>query len=143
MWEVGSRIFEGGQAMAKKIDAVILKETKYIALWVVIFSVLMQAVFLMIGQWSYTVLLGNLLSAAVVVLNFFLMCLSVQRSLAKEPKDAKLSMQASQIYRYMLVVVVAVLGAVLPCFDMWATIIPLFFPRIAIALRPLFGGMDA
>ena len=129
--------------MAKQIDAVILKETKYIALWVVIFSALMQAVFLMVGYWDYTVLLGNLISAAVVVLNFFLMCLSVQRSLAKEPKDAKLSMKVSQLYRYLLVAVVAILGAVLPCFDMWATIIPLFFPRIAIALRPLFGGMDA
>ena len=129
--------------MAKQIDAVILKETKYLALWVVIFSALMQAVFLMVGYWDYTVLLGNLISAAVVVLNFFLMCLSVQRSLAKEPKDAKQSMQASQIYRYLLIVVVAILGATLPCFNMWATLIPLFFPRIAIALRPLFGGMDA
>jgi hypothetical protein len=29
------------------------------------------------------------------------------------------------------------IGAVLPCFSTIATIIPLFFPRIAIALRPL------
>ena len=33
----------------------------------------MQAAFLVSGFWDYTVLLGNLLSAAAAVLNFFLL----------------------------------------------------------------------
>ena len=36
---------------------------------------------------------------------------------------------------FMLAVIV--IGAVVPCFNMWAVIIPVFFPRIAIAFRPL------
>ena len=69
-----------------KVDKVVLKETKYIALWVIIFSLIMEAVFLIINKWDYTVLLGNLLSGAVGVLNFFLMGLGVQKEVMQEKK---------------------------------------------------------
>ena len=51
--------------MVKKVDAVVMKETRYIAIAVLLCSMLMQAVFLIIGKWDYTVLLGNLLGAAL------------------------------------------------------------------------------
>ena len=73
----------------KKIDPTIVKETLYISAWVLILSVLMQAVFLIIQKWDYTVLLGNLLTGVVVIINFFLMGLGVQMSLNKEEKEAK------------------------------------------------------
>ena len=44
--------------MLKKVDPVVMKETRYIAITVLILSALMQAVFLIIGQWNYTVLLA-------------------------------------------------------------------------------------
>lgn len=121
-----------------KIDAAILKETKYIAAWVLIFSAVMQAIFLVIGKWDYTVLLGNLLTAVFAVLNFFLMGLSVQKALGKEEKEAKQVMRLSQTYRNIMMLAVVALGVGLPPFNMWAVIIPVFFPRIAISLRPIF-----
>ena len=69
-----------------KVDKVVIKETKYIALWVVIFSLVMEAVFLIINKWDYTVLLGNLLSGTVGVLNFFLMGIGVQKAIMQEEK---------------------------------------------------------
>ena len=122
----------------KKVDPTVWKETGYIAAWMLVFSVLMQAVFLVLGKWDYTVLLGNLLSAAVSVLNFFLMGLTVQNALQKEEKDAKNALKLSQTYRTLMLLAVAILGAVLPCFQLWAVLIPLLFPRVSIALRPLF-----
>ena len=119
-----------------KIDKVVLKETKYIALWVLILSALMQAVFLVISRWNYTVLLGNLLSAGAAILNFFLMGITVQKALGLEEKEAKSLMKTSQIYRNLLVLVIAVIGVVF--FDVWASVIPLFFVRIALAVRPAF-----
>ena len=83
----------------KRIDPTVLKETKYIAIWVIIFSVLMEAVFLIIGRWDYTVILGNLLGAVAAVLNFFLMGLTVQNALGKDEKGAKNTVRVSQIYR--------------------------------------------
>ena len=73
----------------KKIEPTIIKETLYILVCVVILSVLMEAVFLFIRRWDYTVLLGNLLTGFAVTLNFFLMGLGVQRALGKDEKEAK------------------------------------------------------
>ena len=122
----------------KKIDITVIKETKYIAVWVFLLSVLMQAVFLVIGKWEYTVLLGNILSGVSTVVNFLLMGITVQNALSKDEKDAKNTMKVSQAYRFLFLVVVVVLGVTLPCFNTWAVIIPIFFPRIAIFFRPFF-----
>jgi hypothetical protein len=122
----------------KKIDAVVIKETKYIGLWTLVLSVLMQAVFLVIGRWDYTVLLGNLLSGAAAILNFLLMGITVQRALGKEEAEAKTFIKMSQLYRFLFLIVVVVIGVVLPCFHSLSAVIPMFFPRVAIAIRPLF-----
>jgi hypothetical protein len=122
----------------KNIDSTVIKETKYIAAWVLILSLLLQSVFLIIGKWDYTVLLGNLLSGAVSVANFFLMGLTVQKALNKEEKEAKNTLKVSQIYRNLLILAVLVVGVVLPYFSTWTVLIPIIFPRIAIACRPLF-----
>ena len=121
-----------------KIDKTVLKETKYIACWVLFLSMIAEAVFLIIGKWDYTVLLGNILSAGLVILNFFLMGITVQRAVEKDEKEAKNTMKVSQLYRNLLVICVTVIGVTLKCFNTWIVLIVLFFPRIAIAFRPLF-----
>ncbi len=120
-----------------KVDKTVKRETVYIAFWVLIFSILMQAIFLVIRRWDYTVLLGNLLSGLLGVINFFLMGLAVQNAVTKEEKEAKVTMKASQSLRTFLMFVVLAIGVLLDCFDTVAVIISLFFPRIAIAIRPL------
>ncbi len=127
-----------GENKMEKIDATVVKETKYISLWVLFLSVLLQAVFLVIAKWDYTVLLGNILSGSSSILNFFLLGITVQKTLKKEEKEAKNSMKLSQMYRFLFLVVIVVIGVVLPCFSTWTVLIPMFFPRIAIAFRPLF-----
>lgn len=125
-----------------KVDKTICKETKYIAFVVIILSVLMESVFLILQKWNYTVLLGNILSGAVAVLNFFFMGITIQKSLMKEPADAKKMMQASQSARNLGMFVAVAIGVLLPYFNTVAIIIPMFFPRIAINLRPLWKNKD-
>lgn len=129
----------GDRLYMKKIDETIKRETLYIAVIVIILSVLLQAIFLVIGKWNYTVILGNLLSGVFAVLNFFLMGLSVQAAVGKDEKDAKTTIKASQSMRMFMLFCVAAVGVLLPCFHTLAVLIPLLFPRIAIALRPLFA----
>lgn len=123
----------------KKIEPTIIKETLYILVCVVILSVLMEAVFLFIRRWDYTVLLGNLLTGFAVTLNFFLMGLGVQKALGKDEKEAKKIIRLSQVYRYLILIVFLVIGVVFSCFNNWAVFVPVVFPRIAIAIRPLFN----
>lgn len=121
-----------------KIDSTVKRETRYIALMAIALSLLMELVFIVIGQWSYKVLLGNILGAGVAVLNFFLMGLTVQNAVLLEEKEARDKMKLSMTLRSFLLMLTAVLGVVVPVFNAPATIIPLFFVRIAIALRPVF-----
>ena len=125
-----------------KAGKTIKRETGYIAAVTFILSVLMQAVFLVISKWNYTVLLGNLLSYFLTLGNFFFMGLGVQKAVTLDGADAKKMMKVSQSLRTLALFVVVVIGVVLDCFNTLAVIIPLFFPRIAIMLRPLFKGLD-
>lgn len=124
----------------KKIDKTVIRETAYIGALVIIFSCLMQSVFLIVQKWDYTVLLGNLLSAFVGILNFFLLGLTIQKVIASDDKKyINRFSRISQTARLFLMGAVAILGATLDCFNLWATLIPLLFPRVAILLRPLFN----
>ena len=126
-----------GDVMSK-IDATILKETKYIAVFVFLLSAIFQAVFLIISKWDLNVFFGNLLSASASVLNFFLMGLTVQKAVLKDEKGAKATMKLSQTYRTLFFAVVLIIGLSVPCFNKIAVIIPLFFPRLAITARSFF-----
>lgn len=120
----------------KSVDATVKKESLYIASVTGILSLLLQAVFLIARHWDYTVLLGNILGAVTAAGNFFLMGITVQKAVAKEKKPAADLMKFSQTARLLMQLVVAVLGFALPCFNGYAVIISLFFPRIAIMIRP-------
>ena len=121
-----------------KIDATVRRETIYIAGWVVVLTVLMLAVFLVLGAFDWTVATGALLGSVTAVGNFLLMGLTIQGAIGLEEKDARTRLKGSQNLRLLMQLAVGILGAALPCFHMWAVLIPLFFPRIAASARPLF-----
>ena len=129
--EVGSSLM--------KIDKTVIKETKYIASFVIILSVLMQAVFLMISKWDYTVLIGNLWGIIIAVGNFFVMGLFVQKAVTQDEKEARQTVRASQSLRMAAIFVLAAVGLII--FKQTSTrvaiVLPLIFPRIAIMLRPI------
>ena len=122
----------------EKTGNVVRTETTYIAVWTLIFSMIMQAVFLVLNKWDYTVLLGNLLGGAANLLNFFLMALTIAKSVDKEEKEARQTVKLSYSLRMLMLFVAALLGIVLPCFNTVASIIPFFFTRVAIMFRQLF-----
>ena len=122
----------------KKVDETVLKETFFIAAFTFILSILMQSIFLIIGKWDISVLLGNMLGYAAAVGNFFLMGLTVQKAVLKEEKDAKYLVKLSQSLRILLLFLIAVIGYVIPVFNIISVIIPYLFPRIAISFRATF-----
>ena len=125
----------------KGIDPTVKRETLYIAAWTLLLTLLTEAVYLLLRRWDLTVLFGNLLGAAAAILNFFLMGLTVQKAVGREEKDAANLMRLSQAGRLLLLVLVGRAAALIPVFDLIATLIPLFFPHLAVAARPLFDRM--
>ena len=71
-----------------KVEKVVKQETLYIGVCGLIFSILMQAVFLIGHWWNWSVLWGNLLGFGISWLNFFLMALTVQIAVAHSAEDA-------------------------------------------------------
>ena len=126
-----------GEVNVKSIDPAVLKETRFVAAFVLIFSMVLQAVFLIIGKWDLTVLWGNLLSATVAILNFFLLGLSVTKALDKDPKDVASYMKLSKTYRYLMILAILGVGIYFKCFNDVAVIVPMLFPQIAIFIRGL------
>lgn len=121
-----------------KIDKTVKKETIYITGSVLILSVVMELIFAIIGKWNLSVLYGNLLGGLFAILNFFLMGLTVQKAVGQDEKKSANLVKMSQSLRFLLLIIVAILGVELSVFNGVSTIVSLFFPRIAIAIRPLF-----
>jgi len=123
----------------KKIDPAVWKETLYVFVFTVALSVIMQVIFILVGKWDYTVVLGNLLGIFAGVANFFLMGLTVQSALDKDEKEAKTKLRISQTLRIVVLFGVAVVGYFVPIFNLIAVVIPYLFPRFSFIFRPLFN----
>ena len=116
----------------KGLDPTVKKETLRIAVGTAALSVIMELVFVLIRKWDLTVLWGNLLGAFAAVLNFFLMAQTVVKCVSLPPDKAALKIRASQAGRLFMLAAIAVAAGLLPCFNLYAAVIPLLFPRIVI-----------
>lgn len=125
-----------------KANETVRKECIYIAYFCTILSVLMQAAFVLLKSWDYTVFLGNLLSLTVSVLNFYFMGITVQKAVNKDEADARKLMKASSSIRTAVMFVVIAIGVVVPVFNTIAVVVPVFFPRIAILFRPFIKDKE-
>lgn len=121
-----------------KIEPAVKLETKHIAIGVAALTLIMELVFVVIGKFDYTVLLGGLVGAVMAILNFFFMALALQKAVHRDtPEEAKLLMHNSQQKRMLLMAVVAVASIKVLGFNWIAVLLPLFFPRITIFVKTL------
>ncbi len=123
-----------------KIQQATRKETAHIAVGVLAFSAIMNAVFFLLRRWDLSVLWGSLLGGGYAVLNFFALGLTVQK-IAADPneKRGKMTMQLSYTLRMLFTLCVAALAIKLPQISWPAAVISLFFPRLTILAMQLLG----
>ena len=121
-----------------KLSPAIIKETKHIALGVLIGDVAMIAVFALLKKLDYTVFLGALLGSAASILNFFLMGVRAQKAMA-DPDRAAMIIRRSYTARMLFMVAVMAVGVLAPFFHTVATVLPFLFPSITIKVMQLMG----
>ena len=132
------------------MDPAVKKETGYITVWVIVLSLVMEAVFLLIRSWDLSVLFGNLGGAAIAVGNFFLLALiatrTMEKALAKgKPEEAAARVKSLATVRLLGCALLCVLLIAVFKTNLYATVIPLLFPRIGIMFWPKFNknrGLD-
>lgn len=123
-----------------KIDPTVKKETLFVSIVTLILSMLMESVFLIIGRWDISVLLGNVLGGGIGVLNFFLLGLSVQKAVASDEKKAKEIMRGSHALRFAFIIVLLAISLIFQnVFNVIATIISLLFATVGVYLRAVFN----
>ena len=120
------------------MDPAVKKETGYIAAWVVLLSLIMEAVFLVLRKWDFSVLLGNLGGAAAAIGSSYLLARTVSRAVEKgKPEEAAARVKATATVRLLGCLAVCVILIAVFKTNLFATVIPLLFPRIGIAFRPM------
>lgn len=122
------------------------KELAHIAAGTLVCTAVLLAVFAVLGAaglvpFDFSVVAGALAGAAVAILNFAVLCLTVQKAAAQsdDPKAMRASVQLSYNIRLFLQAGWCVLAFILPQIHLVAGILPLLFPRIVIHFLQITG----
>ncbi len=124
------------------IDPTVRKESLYIALWCAALCAALVIVWSVLSGFEVPAVLGAVWGTAVAAGNFFLMARNVQRCTQLPEEAIRKKVRSSQFLRMIGMLALTVVAVKLLSLNLWTCIIPLFFPRIAIAFRPLFKKMD-
>lgn len=80
-------------------------------------------------------LAGDALGCFTAILSFYLLAVSVEKSVQKSSKNAQAFMSLTYMGRLALTAAAVMTAILLPkVFNLWTTVIPLVFPRLAIML---------
>jgi len=120
-----------------KLDPVVRKETAYAATWVAALSLVMEAAFLVLKRWSGAVLAGNLIGAGAAVGNYLLLGITVAKAAGGPPEKVAMKVRSSMTARMLGQAVICAAAVGILKTNVYATILPLLFPRIGIAFRPM------
>jgi len=119
----------------KRLDPTVRKETGYIAVWVLALSLGLEAVFLLLRKWDLSVLGGNAVGGAAAVGNFLLMGITLTNAVAGPKEKIALKVRSSMTARLLGMAAVCALAVGVLHANVYATVIPLLFPRVGIAFR--------
>ncbi len=91
-------------------------------------------------RFDSTVILGSILGAAVAIANFAGICFVVQKIVdEQDEKRRKAKLQLSHNARMLMQAVWVVVAIAAPCFQPFASVLPLFFPRVTIYYLQITG----
>lgn len=93
-------------------------------------------------NFDYTLPLGALYGIVIAALNFLALGKTAQKALKRSEKSANTYMSAMYAVRYLGLFALLTLGALAPFISLISSVIPLFFPRIAITVRALIRKED-
>lgn len=91
-------------------------------------------------RFDYTVVLGSVIGALVAIGNFAGICFVVQKIIDEpDEKRRKAKLQVSHNSRMLMQAVWVIVAIAAPCFQPFASVLPLFFPRITIYYLQITG----
>ena len=120
----------------------VFHETLIITIGQVICIAVMFGIFALLGHFDRTVLFGGILGGVLAILNFLFMAISVcvasDRAVAQDVKGGKSLMTFSMVFRYAIIFIVWVAGAVSGLCNAFALVLPIVFVRPTITVWEFF-----
>lgn len=125
-----------------KIQKTVWQETGRIALGLLICDAIEIGVFALLSQLDLSVLLGVLIGTFFSLLNFFLLCVSVQKAMDKTEGQSK---YLQRIYLLRMIMIIAVLTAayVIESVHLIATCVPFVADKAVIYIVKLMENKKA
>lgn len=128
----------------------VVRQTRNIAIGTFILVGLMIAVYAIVGRLEWTVLWGGLYAGILAVANFFALGMTVQSAVGGIQSEdetvvnrARAKVRLSYSLRMLGVFALAVVAIAVLKLDPLASLLPLLFPRIAIALMHIGSYFSA
>ena len=121
-----------------KLQPASKKEIKRIAIGTCVFDLILLAILFILSlegllTFNYTVFLGVLIGSCVAILNFTIMCLTIQKATGiDDQKQMKAFIQGSYNGRLMLQAGWVIVAILVPHFQVVASAAPLLFPNLTI-----------
>ena len=120
----------------------VLVETGIIAIGEVLCITAMMAIYLLIGYYDASVLLGGIIGGVLAVGNFLFMAigasLAADKALAQNVKGGKAVIRNSMLLRYLVIFVILAACAKSGLCDAIALVIPLIFVRPIMMISEFF-----
>ncbi len=98
---------------------------------------LITIVFCFANEYDYSLPIGAVYGCIISALSFMLLGKACQNAVKKSEKSAQTYMSAMYCVRYLGLFAVLTIGALAPFISLITSVIPLFFPRIAILIRAI------
>ena len=130
-----------------KLQPASRREIKRIAIGTAIFAVIQIGVFFLLslvgtGTFDYRVILGTAGGAVIAVINFTVMCLTIQKAVTiSEKKAMKAFIQGSYNGRLLLQAGWIVAALLIPHVHVVAAAVPLLFPNLTIIYLQMKGKL--
>jgi len=116
-----------------KLDKEVIHENRKMALGCAVCSVIVAAVFAVIGKFDLSVALGALVGWLLSFGNFFFMSLGVVKALETGDENAaKLKMHSSYIARTVVMLAVMAVSIIVDFIHWVPVVVSVFYPRIVI-----------
>ena len=110
----------------------VYKDAAQVSIIIFILGILELLAFFIIKAPQIEYFFGTVYGCAFSSLNFFYLAYCVKKSVEKSEKAAKAYMSGTYSSRIFLTAVMIFIAAKLDSVNIWAAVIPLVFPRIAI-----------
>ncbi len=119
-----------------KLEPEVKKEIRLMAVGCAACSLVCVLVFLIIGKFDLSVVIGALVGFALAVGNFILMSLSIVKALETGDENAaKVKMHSSYIRRTIIMLAVMALSIAVDWINWIPVLLSVFYPRIIITVR--------